>query len=49
MSEIAARVLLRRSGLTRLVDRLVELGYDTRCAADNDGRGAFAELTARRG
>lgn len=45
MSEIAARVLLRRRGLTRLVDRLVELGYVTRCAADNDGRGAFAELT----
>src|SRR3954451_12950927 len=45
MSEIADRVLLSRSGLTRLVDRLVVLGYVTRCAAEGDGRGAFAELT----
>jgi DNA-binding MarR family transcriptional regulator len=45
MSEIAARVLLSRSGLTRLVDRLVGLGYVTRCAAESDGRGAYAELT----
>jgi DNA-binding MarR family transcriptional regulator len=45
MAEIADRVLLSRSGLTRLVDRLVGLGYVTRCAAENDGRGAYAELT----
>ena len=45
MSEIADRVLLSRSGLTRLIDRLVQLGYVTRCAAEDDGRGAFAELT----
>src|SRR4051794_11507463 len=45
MAEIAARVLLSRSGLTRLVDRLVELGYVTRCAAEGDGRGLYAELT----
>src|SRR3954463_14606803 len=45
MSEIADRVLLSRSGLTRLVDRLVQLGYVTRCAAEADGRGSFAELT----
>ena len=45
MSEIASRVLLSRSGLTRLVDRLVQLGYVTRCAADTDGRGLDAELT----
>jgi DNA-binding MarR family transcriptional regulator len=45
MSEIADRVLLSRSGLTRLVDRLVELGYVTRCAAEGDGRGLYAELT----
>ena len=45
MSEIADRVLLSRSGLTRLVDRLVELGYVTRCAVERDGRGAYAELT----
>lgn len=45
MSEIAERVLLSRSGLTRLVDRLVQLGYVTRCAAEVDGRGSYAELT----
>jgi DNA-binding MarR family transcriptional regulator len=45
MSQIAERVLLSRSGLTRLVDRLVELGYVTRCAAEVDGRGLYAELT----
>jgi DNA-binding MarR family transcriptional regulator len=38
-------VLLSRSGLTRLVDRLVQLGYVTRCAVETDGRGAYAELT----
>jgi DNA-binding MarR family transcriptional regulator len=45
MSQIADGVLLSRSGLTRLVDRLVELGYVTRCAAEADGRGSYAELT----
>ncbi len=45
MSEIADRVLLSRSGLTRLIDRLVEQGHVARCAAEGDGRGAFAELT----
>jgi DNA-binding MarR family transcriptional regulator len=45
MSEIADQVLLSRSGCTRLVDRLVRQGYVTRCAADYDGRGLYAELT----
>ena len=45
MSEIAERVLLSRSGCTRLVDRLVELGHVSRCAATSDGRGLFAQLT----
>ena len=45
MSEIADGVLLSRSGLTRLVDRLCQLGYVTRCAAETDGRGQYAELT----
>ena len=45
MSEIADRVLLSRSGCTRLVDRLAKLGYVTRRAAEGDGRGLFAELT----
>lgn len=45
MSDIAASVLLSRSGCTRLVDRLVALGYVTRCAATTDGRGLYAQLT----
>lgn len=45
MSDIADRVLLSRSGCTRLVDRLVELGYVTRCAESTDGRGLNARLT----
>jgi DNA-binding MarR family transcriptional regulator len=45
MSEIAQRVLLSRSGCTRLVDRLVELGHVTRSADAADGRGMCAQLT----
>jgi DNA-binding MarR family transcriptional regulator len=45
MSEIADRILLSRSGCTRLVDRLVAQGYVTRCAAASDGRGLYARLT----
>jgi DNA-binding MarR family transcriptional regulator len=45
MSEIAQRVLLSRSGCTRLVDRLVDQGYVTRCADASDGRGLHAQLT----
>jgi DNA-binding MarR family transcriptional regulator len=45
MADLASRVLLTRSGMTRLVDRLVQLGYVERCAAEGDGRGAFAQLT----
>jgi DNA-binding MarR family transcriptional regulator len=45
MSDIADRVLLSRSGCTRLVDRLEQLGYVTRCAASTDGRGLYAQLT----
>src|ERR1700761_9602968 len=45
MSDIADRVLLSRSGCTRLVDRLVRGGYVTRCAASDDGRGLYAQLT----
>ncbi len=45
MADIADRVLLSRSGCTRLIDRLVEQGYVTRCAADSDGRGLYAQLT----
>jgi DNA-binding MarR family transcriptional regulator len=45
MSEIADLVLLSRSGCTRLVDRLAEQGYVTRCADCTDGRGLYAQLT----
>lgn len=45
MSDIADRVLLSRSGCTRLVDRLVDQGCVTRCAATTDGRGLYAQLT----
>ncbi len=47
MADLASRVLLTRSGVTRLVDRLVDLGYVERCAAEADGRGAYAQLTTR--
>jgi DNA-binding MarR family transcriptional regulator len=45
MSEIADRVLLSRSGCTRVVDRLAGQGYVTRCADSSDGRGLYAQLT----
>lgn len=45
MHDIASRVLLSRSGLTRLVDRLEKLGYVRRESCPDDARGAFAVLT----
>jgi DNA-binding MarR family transcriptional regulator len=45
MNELAASVLLSRSGLTRLVDRLERDGYLERCSCAHDARGAFAVLT----
>jgi len=45
MADVADRVLVSRSGLTRLIDRLVEAGLVERCACADDGRGAFAQLT----
>ena len=45
MADIASRVLLSRSGLTRLVDRLASLGYVTREESTDDGRGLWACLT----
>ena len=46
MSEIADRVLLSRSALTRLVDRLAALGSSSAARSTEDGRGAFAQITA---
>jgi DNA-binding MarR family transcriptional regulator len=46
MHDLASSVLLSRSGLTRLVDRLERDGYLGRCSCSDDARGAFAVLTA---
>ena len=46
MNDLASSVLLSRSGLTRLVDRLERDGYLERCSCAHDARGAFAVLTA---
>jgi DNA-binding MarR family transcriptional regulator len=45
MSQLAERVLLSRSGLTRLVDRLEREGLVRREACDSDARGLFTVLT----
>ncbi|HEY3020378.1 MAG TPA: MarR family transcriptional regulator [Solirubrobacteraceae bacterium] len=46
MHDLAASVLLSRSGLTRLADRLEREGLIERKACESDARGAFAVLTA---
>ena len=45
MSELADSVLLSRSGLTRLVDRLERAGLLERVQCEDDARGFFAEIT----
>lgn len=45
MSELADAVLLSRSGLTRLVGRLVDQGLIERVGCERDARGAYAVLT----
>src|ERR1700712_11330 len=45
MSELADSVLLSRSGLTRLVDRLEREGLVERRACPDDARGTLAALT----
>jgi DNA-binding MarR family transcriptional regulator len=45
MSVLAERVLLSRSGITRLVDRLVAAGMVERSVCPTDARGAIAALT----
>jgi DNA-binding MarR family transcriptional regulator len=47
MSDLAERVLLSRSGVTRLVDRLERDGDVRRESCAPDGRGAYAVLTER--
>ncbi|MEV8630206.1 MarR family transcriptional regulator [Streptosporangium sp. NPDC051023] len=45
MNDLAERVLLSRSGLTRLVDRLQREGLVEREICHSDARGLFAVLT----
>ena len=45
MCDLASSILLSRSGLTRLVDRLQREGLLERVACGDDARGAFAKLT----
>ncbi|MEV4318625.1 MarR family transcriptional regulator [Actinocrispum sp. NPDC049592] len=45
MAELAEAVLLSRSGVTRLVDRLERAGLVIRERVDGDGRGVVARLT----
>ncbi len=47
MSELAERLLLSRSGITRLADRLVARGLIERERCSDDGRGYNAQLTER--
>src|SRR3954470_13848487 len=45
MAELADSVLLSRSGMTRLVDRLQREGLLVRDTCTDDGRGCYAVLT----
>ncbi len=45
MQELASRLVLSRSGITRLVDRLQEAGYVQREHCSEDRRGTWAVLT----
>ncbi len=45
MGELADRLLLSRSGLTRLVDRLERRGLVARERCEEDARGHFARIT----
>jgi DNA-binding MarR family transcriptional regulator len=45
MSRLASRVLLSKSGVTRLVDRLVADGLVERTQCSSDARGAEAAIT----
>jgi DNA-binding MarR family transcriptional regulator len=47
MSELADGVLLSRSGLTRLVDRMEHDGLLIRRRCEEDQRGYFAEITPK--
>lgn len=46
MRELAESILFSKSGLTRLVDRMSQAGVVRREACAEDGRGAYAAITA---
>ncbi|HTW13130.1 MAG TPA: MarR family winged helix-turn-helix transcriptional regulator [Solirubrobacteraceae bacterium] len=45
MSQLSERTMLTRSGITRLVDGLVECGLIERVSCDKDARVSYARLT----
>jgi DNA-binding MarR family transcriptional regulator len=45
MQELAGRVLLSKSGLTRLIDRMEQDGLVTRYPCEDDRRGTWAQMT----
>lgn len=47
MNELAGSVLLSKSGLTRLIDRMEKAGLVERASCPSDRRGSFAVLTPR--
>lgn len=47
MGELADGLLLSRSGLTRLVDRMEQRGLVERVRCEDDARGLFAGITAK--
>lgn len=47
MSELAEAVVLSRSGITRLVERLERQGFVERCRVETDSRGVTAKITDR--
>lgn len=46
MSDLASRVVLSPSGVTRAVDQLERRGFVERCVFEGDKRGSLATLTA---
>ncbi len=47
MGELAESVLLTRSGITRLVDRMIKTGLVVREACPGDRRGYYAVITGK--
>lgn len=45
MQELATRILLSKSGLTRLIDRMERAGYVERSPCEDDRRGTWATMT----